>query len=269
MRRRYPRFFVDRRFAGLRVDPFFAALRFAGLRAVRFFAALRLPKVRPALRAVFLVVRFFVERRFATLRAAVLFLRVARFLVVRLAALRFAGLRAAFFLRAGAFFFAGLRAAFFLVAFFLVAFFFAPLLGSGAGRLGPSGEGVGSHGRGSGRGGGGGQVLPGPPPSSPLSPPLGGHVGVIAASPPSASADRAVLKCSREPYEDHVASSSVRAHGRGVSKEENAKRPRRSGVVEHRARLGRPVDQENDWPHPQVRVVFGLLIVKPAPCSPS
>src|SRR6476661_5102606 len=28
-------------------------------------------------------------------------------------------------------------------------------------------------------------------------------------------------------------------------------------------------DYENDWPQPQVRVVFGLLIENPAPCSPS
>jgi hypothetical protein len=28
-------------------------------------------------------------------------------------------------------------------------------------------------------------------------------------------------------------------------------------------------DQENDWPQPQVRVTFGLLMVKPASCSPS
>ena len=29
------------------------------------------------------------------------------------------------------------------------------------------------------------------------------------------------------------------------------------------------IDQEKDWPQPQVRCAFGLLIVKPAPWSPS
>jgi hypothetical protein len=29
------------------------------------------------------------------------------------------------------------------------------------------------------------------------------------------------------------------------------------------------IDQENDWPHPQVRWALGLLIVNPAPWRPS
>ena len=46
----------------------------------------------------------------------------------------------------------------------------------------------------------------------------------------------------------------------------DAKRPRRSGAVDAvRERVG----QENDWPQPQVRCAFGLLIAKPAPWRPS
>jgi hypothetical protein len=256
------RFFRVAFFAVLRVDRFLAALRFAGLRADFFFVARLLVPAR------FFVVRFFVPARFFVVR-----LFVARFFVVRLAALRFAGLRAAFFLRAGAFFLAGLRANFFLavaffflaVAFFLLTAFFTFASFS----LGAAGARDGSHGRGSGGvgGGGGGHVLPEPPPWSPLSPPpLGGHVGVMVANPPSANADRAVAKVfprtlrgSRRKFQ------CPRVPNAGT----DAKRPRRSGVVEHRARLGRTVDQENDWPHPHVRVVFGLLMVNPAPCSPS
>ena len=45
----------------------------------------------------------------------------------------------------------------------------------------------------------------------------------------------------------------------------DAKRPRRSGAV----RQIRSERQENDWPQPQVRCAFGLLIAKPAPWRPS
>jgi hypothetical protein len=233
---RAPRFFVVRRFAALRVARFFVVRRFVVLRAARF-----------------LVVRLAV-------------LRAPRFFVVRFAAFRFAGLRAAF-LRAAAFFLAGLRAAFFLVAFFLAVafFFFAGFAGFAAGALG-SGDGVGSHGRGSGRGGGGGgQVLP-PPPWSPESPPLdGGHVGVMGASlpPPARIARYAFPRRLRGTRHNFQCPRAL------VARNDPAEAGSPSGEIRSPVGLVGSVDQENDCPHPQVRVVFGLLIVNPASCSPS
>jgi hypothetical protein len=246
-------------FVVFRAARFLVVRRFAGFRAV-FLVVRRLA-------AFFLVARFLVARFFVVRLAA---LRVVRFFVVRLAALRFAGFRAAFF-RPAAFLRAGLFAAFFLaarflVARFLVAFFGAAGLGSGAGALGAS-NGDGS-GRGSGRGGGGGHVLPELAPSSPESPPPdGGHVGVMDAEP-SLSARRALVKNVPEQTTGIASRLPVLCtRGDGDSK---SKRPRRSGVVRPKVpRWSRSDDQENDCPHPQVRVVFGLLIVKPASCSPS
>jgi hypothetical protein len=122
-------------------------------------------------------------------------------------------------------------------------------------------------------------VLPEPPPWSPLSPPpLGGHVGVMVVEP-SLSQRKS---CSREsvpanttritsqvPVSAHVgkredggfAALAATAAGRETTP------PKRGRRAPSAARSN--FDQENDWPHPQVRVVFGLLIVNPAPCSPS
>jgi hypothetical protein len=36
-----------------------------------------------------------------------------------------------------------------------------------------------------------------------------------------------------------------------------------------RVSVSEGIDQENDWPQPQVRCAFGLLIVNPAPWRPS
>jgi hypothetical protein len=113
--------------------------------------------------------------------------------------------------------------------------------GSGAGS---STDGLGFGSGAGGRGGiGGGHVLP-LEPSDP--PPDGGHDVVIGRNPPHPRA---------------------RAHVR-TRCAETTRRAKRLLVAPKWEALGRK-PQENDWPQPQVRVVFGLLIVNPAPCRPS
>jgi hypothetical protein len=135
-------------------------------------------------------------------------------------------------------------------AAFLVAFFFAGFealevgLAAGAGEGGAAGAGGGAAGAGCQEGGDGGLAagVDGPPPSGGL----GGQVDDIGSLPSRARSPRAIKR-------NQLVGQLI-------------------GNVVSRSRVTPPPYEqayENDWPQPQLRSAFGLLIANPAPWRPS